>query len=217
MTTFDMPKFDAPCSPRRRLAAFLTGGLALLLAGCVDTAVDLGAGQARVPSPSMALARPGVSPHGASVALTSLEGAPEGVVSRFKQFFAQASEGRDIAMVAPDAALYRVRGYLTASPGPGVTRLSHVWDIFDRRGRRAQRLTDEAVVKGGGDWSDVDDKALAGVAGRGAEELAAFLSNTPEAIAAAGGGEGAGLSVVAGQRTPPPAPAAPPMGFAETK
>jgi hypothetical protein len=211
-----MTHFDAPFGLRQRLAALLSAVAALTLAGCVDTAVDLGARQAGVPQPRL-VARPGVSPHGASVALTSLEGAPEGVASRFKQHFASASEARDIAMAAPDAARYRVRGYLTASPGPGVTRLSYVWDIFDRHGRRAQRLTDELAVRGGGDWSDLDDKALADVAGRGAEDLAAFLSNTPEAIAAAGG-EGAGLSVVAGQRAPPSSPVvAPPAGVAEAR
>ena len=94
----------------------------------------------------------------------------------------------------------------------GATRLAYVWDLYDRRGRRVRRLTDEAGVQASADpWEAVDDKSLSLFADRGAEELAAFLTNTPEAIAAAGAQ--AGVSVVAAERKPAAAP--PPSGVAQ--
>ncbi len=190
-----------------RLPLILAG---VALAGCVDTAVDASARQSAArsrPTP-----RAGVSPHGASVALASLEGAPEAVAERFKQALSSAADGRDIAFAAPETAQYRIRGYLTAAPAQEGTRYSCVWDVFDRQGRRAQRLTDEVTAKSSG-WDALDDKTLFEVARHGAEDLAAFLTTTPEAIEAAGE---SGVTAVAVERASDPAPARP-LGFAEAK
>lgn len=209
---------DIESRPRRLIGLTIVGALGL--AGCVDTAVELGSPRAGVsaerqrPTP-----REGVSPRGARVALTSLEGAPEEVTARFSEIFARTAESRDIATTKETDAAYRVRGYLTAYASEGTTRFAYVWDIFERNGRRSQRLTDEVAVKGGGDpWTNLDDKALTDVAARGADDLAAFLSNTPEAIAAAARGD-SGVTVAAASR---PASAelragVKPLGFAEAK
>lgn len=195
---------------------------ALALAGCVDTAAELGSPKGAAVQRQRIAARPGVSPRGASIVLTSMEGAPEDIASRFGSIFARTAESRDISTATKDAdAAYRVRGYLTAYPGgEGTTRLAYVWDVFERNGRRAQRLTDEIAVKGGGDpWANFDDKALTEVAARGADDLAAFLSNTPEAIAAAKAGD-SGVSVAAASREAPAGAsqaAAKPLGFAEAR
>lgn len=203
---------------RERLVSIGALAGALALAGCVDTAAELGA-----PQPSASAqrarpaARPGVSPRGASVALTSLEGAPDEVASRFSQIFGRTAESRDIASAAPAEADYRVRGYLSAYPGEATTRLAYVWDIFERNGRRAQRVTDEVAVQGGGDpWANLDDKALTDVAARSADDLAAFLSNTPEAIAAASA-DGAGLTVATAHAAPLAAQGEKPLGLAEAQ
>jgi hypothetical protein len=174
---------------------------ALMLGGCLDTAVDLGARQASAQQATRRfVARPGVSPHGASLAFASIEGPPDAVGARFKQRFAQTAQARDVALVPAEAAQYRLRAYLTASPAQGATRLAYVLDVFDRQGRRVQRLTDE--------------RSLALFADRCAEEVAAFLSNTPEAIAAAGGD--AGVSVAAAQH-PPAAELQRPGGVAQMR
>ena len=58
--------------------------------------------------------------------------------------------------------------------------------IVDKR--RAQRMSDELTVKAAraaDPWAGLDEAALASVAGKSADDLAAFLSNTPEAVAAA--------------------------------
>jgi hypothetical protein len=186
-----------------------------MLGGCLDTAVDLGARQASAQSARRVAARPGVSPHGASLAFASIEGPPDAVGARFMQRFTQAAEARDVALAPQETAQYRLRAYLTASPAQGATRLAYVLDVFDRQGRRVQRLTDEAGVKPDADpWEAVDERAIALFADRGAEDIAAFLSNTPEAIAAAGGE--AGVSVAAAQH-PPAAGGARPSGVAQLR
>jgi hypothetical protein len=211
---------DLKRSARRFRAPFCAVLGAATLAGCVDTAVEIGH-----PRPEQfaqrqrPTSRPGVSPHGAPVALTSLEGAPEDALARFRPAFTRAAESRDIASVgAPEAASYRLRGYLTAYAGAeGATRFAYVFDVFDRNGKRARRLTDEVAVRGVGDpWTLLDDRTLAEVAARGADDLAAFLSDTPEAVAAAAGGE-SGVTIAAATRSAPAQTAAEPSGFAEAK
>lgn len=192
---------------------------ALALSGCVDTAAELGSPRATALQRQRIAARPGVSPRGASVVFTSMEGAPDDIASRFGQVFSRTTESRDITLAAKEAeAAYRVRGYLTAYASEGTTRLAYVWDVFERNGRRAQRLTDEIVLKGGGDpWANLDDKTLTEVAARGADDLAAFLSNTPEAIAAAKAGD-SGVSVAAASHgAPDSSQSVRPLGFAEAR
>ncbi len=191
---------------------------ALMLGGCLDTAVDVGARQASAQQPPARriAARPGVSPHGASLVFSSIEGPPDAVGARFMQRFSEAAEARDVALAPQEKAQYRLRAYLTASPAQGSTRLAYVLDVFDHQGRRVQRLTDEVGVKASNDpWEAVDERAIALFADRGAEEIAAFLSNTPEAIAAAGGESG--VSVAAAQHAPAAADPVRPSGVAQLR
>jgi hypothetical protein len=190
---------------------------AIALSGCADTSAKLNKIDANVERPRL-VARPGVSPRGASVVIAGVEGAPPEVASRFSQIFTRVADSRDIATAPLPDASYRVRGYLSAYPGDdGKTRYAYVWDVFDRNGRRAQRLTDEVAKRGEGDpWSNVDDKTLTDVATRAADDLAAFLSNTAEAIAAASGRD-AGATVVAVERGQPADAAPKPLGFAQAQ
>lgn len=190
---------------------------AIALSGCADASAKLNKIDANVERPRL-VARPGVSPRGASVAIAGVEGAPAEVASRFSQIFIRVADSRDIATTPLPDADYRVRGYLSAYAGDdGKTRYSYVWDVFDRNGRRAQRLMDEVARRGEGDpWSNVDDKTLTDVATRGADDLAAFLSNTTEAIAAAAGRD-AGATVVAAERGQAAAAAPKQLGFAQAQ
>jgi hypothetical protein len=203
---------------RRRIKALCVILAASALGGCLDTAVELGAPRAGAPRPTIA-ARPGVSPRGASVAFSSLEGAPQEVLARFEPLFARTAQTRDIATVAEPDAAYRLRAYLTAYAGPeGATRVAYVFDVFDRGGRRAHRLTDEVAVRSVGEpWSALDDKALAELVARSADELAAFLSNTPEALASAGGESGVTIATATRPESAPLPGAAKPLGFAEAR
>ena len=86
----------------------------------------------------------------------------------------------------PAKARYLVRGYLTASPIEGGAEVDLVWDVFTPDKQRAQRLSDAIAVKGSGDdaWAMIDDAGLNSVAAKCADDLAAYLSNTPEAAPA---------------------------------
>ena len=86
----------------------------------------------------------------------------------------------------PAKARYLARGYVTASLIEGGAEVDIVWDVFTPDKKRAQRLSDAIAVKGSGDdaWAMVDDAALNSVAAKCADDLAAYLSNTPEAAPA---------------------------------
>jgi hypothetical protein len=122
----------------------------------------------------------------AAVAIVSLDGAPAGLSARFHDSFDQAAAARRIAVVEPAKARYLARGYLSASPIEGGAEVDVVWDVFTPDRQRAQRLSDAIAVKGSGDdpWAMLDDAALNSVAAKCADDLAAYLSNTPEAAPA---------------------------------
>ena len=120
---------------------------------------------------------------GPTVAIASVDGPPADLSTRFRQSFDDAAAARRIAVAAPAKARYLVRGYLTASPIEGGAEIDVVWDVFTPDKKRAQRLSDAIAVKGSGDdaWAMIDDAALNSVAAKCADDLAAYLSNTPEA------------------------------------
>ncbi len=160
--------------------------LACLLSGCVDNNLAQGPDPSVPPSTNMAR-RPGVSPAGATVALASFSGAPQEITDRFTPMFADAAKLGDINFTDPDKANYLVRGYLSAHPEGDATALAFVLDVFDSKKERTQRVEDEILIKGqaADPWSLVDDRALAAVAAKSSDDLAAVMTNTPEAILAA--------------------------------
>ena len=119
----------------------------------------------------------------ATVAIASVDGPPADISTRFRQSFDQAAAARRIAVVEPAKARYLVRGYLTASPIEGGAEVDVVWDVFTSDKKRAQRLSDTIAVKGSGEdaWAMIDDAAMNSVSAKCADDLAAYLSNTPEA------------------------------------
>ena len=181
-------RLESVASPARVL---LYAGLcfgASGLAGCNETTSSL-----REPIKTAASApvhNPNATPHGASVALnlTGIEKVPPAVVSRFSEALAHAADTRGVEVVDPKLAKYFVQMHLTAYPaGNGGTALAYVCDVFDAKKNRTQRLGDDLTLKGtaADAWSLVDDKAIEAIAARSADDLAGFLSNTPEAVAAA--------------------------------
>ena len=123
---------------------------------------------------------------GATVAIASVDGAPADLSARLRQSLDEAAAARRIALAAPAKAQYLVRGYLTASLIEGGAEVDIVWDVFTPDKKRTQRLSDAIAVKGSGDdaWAMIDDSALNSVAAKCADDLAAYLSNTPEALPA---------------------------------
>jgi hypothetical protein len=185
-----------------------------LLSGCVDNVAQ--APDPSVPASTNLARRAGVSPSGATVAMASFAGAPQEVADRFDPMFSEAAKRGEINMTDPDTANYLVRGYLSARPEGDATAVAFVLDIFDSKKERTQRVEDEILIKGqaADPWSLVDDQALAAVAAKSADDLAAVMSNTPEALLAANGVPSEGHNVAAenGQTVVAAAPpgAAPP-------
>jgi hypothetical protein len=158
-----------------------------LLAGCVDSYAALQTPEAPPqPHPSNIARRPGVSPSGATVALASFTGGPGGMGDRLTNAFEAAAKGQNIVIAEPAGADYLVRGYLDAVPESDGTAVTYVLDVFDSHKHRTQRVEDkvDVKVKAANPWSVIDDHTLAAVAAKSAAELAAVLTNTPEAILA---------------------------------
>ncbi len=98
---------------------------------------------------------------------------------------ARALAAREVTTADPKAARYLVRVYLAATPAEGGASLDYVADVFDSSRARVARLGDGLGLKGSGDaWSLASTQALEAAAGSCADDLAAFLSNRPEAVAA---------------------------------
>jgi hypothetical protein len=205
-------KSSRPASPLPKAGLVLV--CVGILSGCMDNNLAQQAPDPSVPPSTNQVRRQGVSPGGASVALASFSGAPEDVTDRFTPIFADDAKRAEINFTVPDKANYLVRGYLSASPEGEATAVAFVLDIFDSRKERTQRIEDEILIKGQADdpWSLVDDQALAAVAAKSADDLAAVMSNTPEALLAANSAPADGHNVAAidGQTvvgaTPPSAP-----------
>ncbi len=160
------------------------GALALIAAlaagGCVETAGEVAGG---VEGSQQFVRRADASMAGATMAIVSVEGAPSELASRFDQSLATAAAQRQIALAPPTSARYLVRGYLSAVPAQDGATVDFVWDLFTPDKQRAQRLSDAIVVRGSGDdaWAMVTEAALDSIAAKCADDLAAYLSNTPEA------------------------------------
>jgi hypothetical protein len=171
-------------SPRWVIWAALACGVGL--GGCVEE----NAAQAPVaaaPSDNIAR-RPDVSPAGATVAVASISGAPDGLNDKYQAMLAAFAKRGNVSLADAGSANYLVRAYLSAYPeGDTATAVAYVLDVFDAGKRRTQRVEDEVVVRGTAPdpWSLVSDDVLAAVAQKSATDLAAVMTNTPEAIAAA--------------------------------
>ena len=127
----------------------------------------------------------------ASLAIVSVEGAPPAIAADFARRLDTAARARQLDVVDAGKAHYLVRGYLSASPTEDGAEIAYVWDVFTPQKQRVQRLNDVIAVKGAGDdpWALAGEAVLASVAARSADDLAAFLSNTPEAAPAAAAAE----------------------------
>jgi hypothetical protein len=169
---------------RRALAVAVACGVsALALAGCVEDAADLSRSEQHV----QLVRRPDVSIANASVAFVSVEGPPAAIAANFDQELMRQAGQREIVIADARKAKYLVRGYLSAYATTDGAAVEYVWDVFTHDKQRAQRVNDVLEVKGAGDdpWTIAEPAALASVAAKSADDLAAFLSNTPEAMALA--------------------------------
>lgn len=170
------------CRSARRMAPVSSLSVVIGLGGCVE---NFPSAQV-VPSDLRgAIGRGEIrSPRAAAVALASIDGAPEPVIAQFKQAVTTEGAAREISFTDPSLARYFVRGYLDAYPTDKGTAIRYVWDVYDSTKQRTQRLDDGLDIPGSvpDPWSAVDDKVLSGMASRSADDIAAYLATTPEAL-----------------------------------
>ncbi len=199
----------------RRWAACAVLACGIGLGGCVEDNAAQAPVAAAPPSDNIAR-RPDVSPAGATVAVASISGAPGSLDDKYQAMLTSFAKGGHVSMADAGGANYLVRGYLSAYPeGDTATAVSYVLDVFDAGKRRTQRVEDEVVVRGTAPdpWSLVSDDVLAAVAQKSAADLAAVMTNTPEAIAASAAPGVASPQVAAnGTQVAAVAPAAPQDG-----
>jgi hypothetical protein len=169
-----------------RACGLFIAGLALGLAGCQPASVAPEEATALAPAPLVK--REGVSLADATLAVVSLDGAPQAAADDFRQALLRQLGAREVASADAKRARYLVRVYLAASAAEGGANLEYVADVFDISRARVGRLGDGMGLKGTGDaWSLASTEALNAAAGKCADDLAAFLSNRPEARPAGGG------------------------------
>jgi hypothetical protein len=164
------------------LLVALMAPLALGACVAVDTTAEIAPDAAASRQFSL---RQGANLAQASLAIVSVEGAPRSIAADFSRRLDGAARVRQLAIVDAAKARYLARGYLTASPTEDGVEIEYVWDVFAANKQRVQRLNDVVEVKGAGDdpWA-LAGAALTSVAAKSADDLAAFLSNTPEAAPA---------------------------------
>jgi hypothetical protein len=203
--------------PKLSIAATLAAGVlgTSLLSGCMESEAPAPEASAPVHVANMPR-RAGVSPTGARVALMTFGGAPPQLADQFKATFGQEAKEQQITLAETNKANYLIRGYLNAFPDGAGTAVSFVFDVFDAKRQLTQRIEDQINVTtaAADSWSVVDSTVLAAIATRSATDLADFLTNTPEAIAANGKPQTPVAAAESGQTTvaatlPTPSPRAP--------
>ncbi len=160
---------------------------ATLLSACVEeTAPQLTAAAPQQAAPAIT-PRPGVSPAGAPIAFVSLAGAPDSARKLLGDAMTSALITRQVKLAGQESAKYLVQGHLIAVPGEKSTAFSWIWDIYGADRQRRHRLEDGVTIPAAAadPWSLFSDKVAAEIANKSAQELAAYLTHTPEAIAAA--------------------------------
>jgi hypothetical protein len=176
------PQVDVAAGPI--LKAMGVVALAFALSGCVEMAADM---TPKTEAHVAFVRRTDVSLAGASVAFVSVDGPPAAISRTFSQIMTREATARDIALAGDKKARYLVRGYLSAYETTDGAAVEYVWDVFNKDKQRTQRVNDVIEVKGDGadPWRIIGEAALTSIAAKSADDLAAYLSNTPEAVAAA--------------------------------
>jgi hypothetical protein len=172
---------------KRAAIAGMVGAASMALSGCAgNSGFNLGALTADQPGETVVVAPPGGAPAAvgtkSKLAFVPVVGAPADVSSRLNGSVIAAMEKQSIpiAKTAGDPADYTVRGYVVAAPEKSATKVSYIWDVTDKNGQRAHRVTGEELVPGksGQDpWSLLDQTVIDRIATSTSAKLAAWVPN----------------------------------------
>ena len=129
------------------------------------------------------------APSRAKLAFAPIVGAPAAVADMLKGSIVSAMQKQNVPVAANASEVpdYTVRGYVVASPDKVGTKLSYIWDVTDKTGQRAKRITGEEILKGkkGKDpWAQVDQSVVDKIAGATSTQLIAWVPMTGGGAAA---------------------------------
>lgn len=204
----------------RRFAAPFIGGMMMLgLAGCSGGMGGFDLGLSSSDSEQQAAEQQPQQQKTKPIAFAPVIGAPSAVSKKLNDMLVANAGQKAMPVVATKEADYTIRGYLVAQPDPKGTKLSYIWDISDKAGKRAKRFQGDELIegkKGGDPWSAVDEAAMQRIAGKTTDDLLTWLPKAdapgaPAAPAAVANGKPGGQtnSATASVGTAP-APAAKP-------
>ena len=121
----------------------------------------------------------------APLCVMSLDGAPANARAALVAELQKQSAQRQIVLAESKSAKYLARGYFSVVSQGENTQFIYVWDVADAEKHETHRLTDAVLVKGSSanPWSLFSADTAADLAEKSVEDLAALLSNMPEAKA----------------------------------
>ena len=157
--------------------------VSVLLEGCVDTAGKLEVDPNAAVEAVKVVAMPGTNIAAAPLSIERLEGLSPEQTGAFVAELQKQAAGRQVAFAEVKKAKYLAQGYISAFTVGAATRFIYVWDVFDASQHLRQRVSDAVIVQG----AAAEPMALLSVevsnalAAKSAEDLAAVLSNMPEA------------------------------------
>ncbi|MEJ2118753.1 MAG: hypothetical protein P8Y36_13045, partial [Alphaproteobacteria bacterium] len=172
-----------------RFALPLIGGvMALSLAGCSadNTAFDLGLTDS---SSSEQTVQAQTQQQTKPIAFAPVIGAPSKISSKLNKMLKEQAQEKSVPVVSTAKADYTIRGYLVAQANPKGTKLSYIWDVSDKSGKRAKRFQGDDLIagkKGGNPWSAVNDEAIKNLAAKTIDNLLTWLPKGSAAPAVAG-------------------------------
>jgi hypothetical protein len=164
----------------RHLALPVAGLLALSMAACSGNSSG-GSGDGVVSSltaPQEQTSPAQVKP----IAFAPVIGAPASVSSKMNEKLIASAGQSNIPVASSGEAEYTIRGYLVAAPDPQGTKLSYIWDVTDKSGKRAERFQGDEIIqgkKGGDPWASVDDAAIERIAASTTSKIAGWMSGAP--------------------------------------
>ncbi len=181
----------------RAVAMVVSIAAAGTLTGCGNSDSVFGGGNA---GPQAAVAP---VPQKAKLAFVPLVGAPANVSAQLTAGLVSEVErqGIPVARTASEPTDYTVKGYIVAAPEKSGSKLSYIWDVSDKSGQRAHRITGEEFAPGkvtGDPWATVDAGVLNRIATATATQLSAWVPTQPgtgEPLVAGGTATGAATTL----------------------
>jgi len=162
--------FAAALCAAQRIALLILGAVFILnLAACGSSSTTT---NAELNQPLTA--QPATKP----VAIASIIGAPPEVSAKLTEKLSAAAKGKNVNMVPAANAEFTLDGYLVASNDRAGTKLSYIWYVSDKTGKRLKSIKGDEIVakkKPNDPWSVIEDATIDKIADRTSGELYAWL------------------------------------------